>query len=161
METVLEPGGTGVRLAPGVRGLREAVSQVPGAEQYEVRAFAKTGTPRVELRVDGNRLDREGSVLVMGILITPPESGAAASRRIPDFVSACPATPDLRDRILSVPPASSMDGSIAVTMAVYLDDLDPEGRDGRATQLGAQLVEAAVPYLVKRVTEAVAGSSNP
>lgn len=156
METVLEPGGTAVRLGPAVQRLRAAVRSVPGAEGYEVRAFAKTGTPRVEIRRGQSVEEREGSVLVLGLLIVPPEGGEAASRRVSDFVSACPVRPGLRERILGVPPTGLLtpNRSLGFSVAVYLDDLDPEG-DARAVELGTRLVDTLVPHVRRELAETV------
>ncbi len=153
MERVLEPGGTAARLGPAAVRLAERIAAVDGSEGYEVRFFAKTGTPAVSpagAPTDG----REGSVLILGILILPPGAEEAA-RRDDEWVSACALDPGLRRRILSVPAAPWLDPerALAVTLAVFLDDQDPEGSDRSAAALGVELLDPLGDHLAEALRE--------
>ena len=154
MEMVARPGGTGARLAPALRRLEDAVRALPGASGgYEVYGFAKTGTPAVSVVLGDGMAEREGSVLVLGLLVVPGDAGRAASRRSGDWISACPVAPELRAGILGVPPAHLLDedGGMGVSVAVYLDDLDPERREASASALAVELMEPLTAYLAKRL----------
>ena len=146
MEMVARPGGTGARLEDAVRAL-------PGAGGYEVYGFANTGTPAVSVVLGDGMAEREGSVLVLGLLVVPGDAGRAASRRSGDWISACPVAPELRAGILGVPPAHLLDedGGMGVSVAVYLDDLDPARREASASALAVELMEPLTAYLAKRL----------
>ena len=150
MELVVGPGGTGARLGPGIARLERRLAEVVGDEEYEVRVFAKTGTPTVVPEA-GDREAREGSVLVLGVLVLPPESAGAASMREREWVSACPVDPDLRNGILSVPPATLLDpaDALGLTVAVFLDDQEADGSDASAATLGAELLDPLGDYLAE------------
>lgn len=153
MEMVARPGGTGARLAPALRRLEDRIRELPGAAGYEVYGFAKTGTPAVSVVLGDGMAEREGSVLVLGLLLVPREVGRAASRRRRDWISACPVAPELRAGILGVPPARLLgeDRGFGVSIAVYLDDLDPERRETSASALAVELMEPLTAYLAKRL----------
>ena len=153
MEMVALPGGTGARLAPALRRLEDRVRELPGAGGYDVYGFAKTGTPAVSVVLGDGMAEREGSVLVLGLLVVPRESGRAASRRTTDWISACPVAPELRAGILGVPPPHLLerDRGVGVSIAVYLDDLDPDRREASASALAVELMEPLTAYLAKRL----------
>ncbi len=153
MEMVARPGGTGARLAPALRRLEDSVGELPGAAGYEVYGFAKTGTPAVSVVLGDGMAEREGSVLVLGLMVVPGEVGRAASRRNADWISACPVAPALRAGILGVPPAHLLEGDrgVGVSIAVYLDDLDPDRREASAGALAVELMEPLTAYLAKRL----------
>ena len=153
MEMVARPGGTGAPLAPALRRLEDAVRALPGAGGYEVYGFAKTGTPAVSVVLGDGMAQREGSVLVLGLLVVPGDVGRAASRRSVDWISACPVAPEVRAGILGVPPAHLLDeyGGMGVSVAVYLDDLDPARREASASALAVELMEPLTAYLAKRL----------
>ena len=150
MELVTAPGGTGARLAPAIAGLERRLSDVVADDDYEVRVFAKTGTPTVSPEGPG-RQAREGSVLILGVLVVPPEAGAARSMREREWVSACPLDSGLSDGILSVPPVDLLDPSeaLGLTLAVFLDDQDADGSDLPAAALGGELLEPLGDYLAE------------
>lgn len=150
MQRVLEPGGTAQRLGNAVDTQRRRILSGPAGDAgYELLAFAKTGTPAVVVPGPMGSLEREGSVLILGVVLVPPEAGGAASRGHGDWITACPIDPTLRERILSIPPAETLaeSGALGFTMAVYLDDVDPEGEDGVAAALAAQLLEPLGDHL--------------
>jgi len=153
MEMVARPGGTGARLAPALRRLEDRVRELPGAAGYEVYGFAKTGTPAVSVVLRDGMAEREGSVLVLGLLVVPAQVGRAASRRSGDWISACPVAPELRAGILGVPPTHllNQDQGVGVSVAVYLDDLNPERREASASALAVELMEPLTAYLAKRL----------
>ena len=158
MERVVGPGGTAVRLAPAARRLESVLRSVPGAEDHDVYVFAKTGTPAVSVPLRDGPLIREGSVLVLGVLVVPPEAGRRASRRQPEWISACPLAPDLRAGVLGVPPVDFLgDGSgpgaapMGFSVAFFLDDLDPRGGDASATELAADFLEPLANYAAQRL----------
>ena len=153
MELVTQPGGTGARLAPILRRLEDAVRAIPGAGEYEVYGFAKTGTPAVAVPLPAGLSERQGSVLVLGILVVPPEAGRAASRRNHNWISACRVAPDLHAAILGVPPAHLLDddAGLGVSVAVFLDDLDPEAQEASASRVAVDLMEPLTAYLTKRL----------
>lgn len=153
MEMVARPGGTGARLAPAIRRLEDRVGEVPGAAGYEVYGFAKTGTPAVSVVLGDGMAEREGSVLVLGLLVVPGEAGRAASRRTTDWISACPVAPELAAGILGVPPPHLLeeDRGVGVSIAVYLDDLDPDRREASASGFAVDLLEPLTAYLAKRL----------
>ncbi|MDE2763181.1 MAG: hypothetical protein OXQ94_07195 [Gemmatimonadota bacterium] len=153
MEMVARPGGTGARLAPALRRLEDRVGELPGAAGYEVYGFAKTGTPAASVVLGDGMAEREGSVVLLGLLVVPGEAGRAASRRNADWISACPVAPELRAGILGVPPAHLLnhDQGVGVSIAVYLDDLDPDRREASASALAVELMEPLTAYLAKRL----------
>lgn len=161
MELVARPGGTAARLAPAVQRLQEAVRDtvrtVRGAEEaeeWEVRVFAKTGTPGVPVPLPDGLANREGSVLVLGVLVVPPEANGTASQMRGDWISACPLSPGLEAAILGVPPADFLEGERDRVMgfgaAYYLDDTDPEG-ETPASQLAVDLMEPLEAYIAQRL----------
>ncbi|NNM32260.1 MAG: hypothetical protein HKO53_04315 [Gemmatimonadetes bacterium] len=152
MELVVAPGGTGARLAPAIARLESRLAQVVGNDGYEVRAFAKTGTPTVTPGGGGSEA-REGSVLVLGVLVVPPDAGASASRDERERVSACPLDPDLREGILSVPPVELLDPSraLGLTVAVFLNDQEADGTDPSAAALGVDLLGPLADYLAEEL----------
>ena len=68
----------------------------------------------------------------------------------PEWISACP-TSDLRAGVLSIPPARTLDAdaSLALSVAVFLDDLDPDGGDGSATALATDLMGPLTDYVTQ------------
>lgn len=159
MEQVAGPGGTAVRLAPAERQFESAVRSVPGAHDYEVYLFAKTGTPAVPAPLGDAATLREGSVLVLGVLVVPPEAGRQASRRHGDWFSACPLAPALRAGVLGVPPAHLLEtatgnygpAALGFSAAFFLDDLNPRDNEPSAVALASDLLEPLAGYAVQRL----------
>ncbi len=159
MELVARPGGTAARLASAVRRFESAVRSVPGAEDYEVFVFAKTGTPAVSVPLRAGPVVREGSALVLGVLVVPPEAGRSASRRHGAWISACPTAPGLRAGVLGVPPVHLLDDggtevggtTLGFAAAFFLDDLNPLGGEASATALATDLLEPLAGYAKQRL----------
>ena len=153
MELVTRQGGTASNLGPTLEALRNTVRTRPGLEEYEGYGFAKTGTPDVVVE----REEREGSVLVMGVLVVPRKAGPEASRRHNEvWFSNCP-DQQLRNGVLGVPPVDLLGDvlengeGVGVTMAVYLDDLDPDGDEPSARDVAFDLMEPLGAYLAERL----------
>ncbi|HSR42751.1 MAG TPA: hypothetical protein VLL48_11280, partial [Longimicrobiales bacterium] len=157
MELVARPGGTAGRLSPAVEGLRSRLRSVDGAVRWELYAFAKTGTPAVEVFAGGERLDRQGGVLTLTLLAVPADIGRRAAASVDAWVSACSLDPGLRRGILEVPPVEALDPerAVALSMAVYLDDLDPGEGSGSAVDLALEVVDDLGDHLVREVRRRV------
>lgn len=99
------------------------------------------------------RLARQGGVLLLGILAVPRERGRSAVANRDEWVSACPLEPGLRSAILDVPPADAIDPaeSVAMTVAIYLDDLAPGEGAGLAVRLAERVLEEIGSYVVAEV----------
>lgn len=99
------------------------------------------------------RVDRQGSVLLLGLLAVPPDIGRSASAAVEDWVSACVLDPGLRRRILAIPPSETLDGDRAVglTVAVYLDDLAAGEGTGAAVALADQALGPVSDHLLREV----------
>ena len=165
MEQVAGPGGTAARIAPAVRRFESAIRSMPGAEDHDVYVFAKTGTPAVSVPLRDRTATREGSVLVLGVLVVPPKAGRHASRLHRDWISACPVAPALEAGVLGVPPthllqsggperngaAPGADATLGFAAAFFLDDLDPRGGDLPATALAVDLLEPLAEYAAQRL----------
>lgn len=158
MELVAAPGGTGARLVSAIAALERRVARVLENYAYEVRVFAKTGTPTLSSG-EGGRPAREGSVLILGVLVVPADAGAAASMDEREWVSACPLTPDLRAGILSVPPVDLLDPdeALGITLAVFLDDQEVDGSDPSAAALGVELLAPLADYLAEALQAKLRG----
>ncbi len=103
-------------------------------------------------------IKRRGAVLILGVLAVPRSEGRTASRRIPDWISACALNPGLRDRILAIPPGDRLDPSSAVALStvVFIDDLrdisdTPATTSRRAVTLMGELFPALEEYLLREV----------
>ncbi len=159
MELVVGPEGTARRLGPLARALEEELRATPGAEGYELRVFAKTGTPATAAPTGARRAGRQGSVLVLGLLAVPEAAGRRASRRHPEWISACAASPELRDGVLGVPPVRLLNGdgalggprAFALSVAVYVDDLDPDAPGASATAVAEDLMGPIGEHLTQRI----------
>lgn len=165
MEQVAGPGGTAARIVPAVRRFESAIRSVPGAEDHDVYVFAKTGTPAVSVPLRDRTATREGSVLVLGVLVVPPEAGRRASRLHRDWFSACPVASALEAGVLGVPPTRLLESAtpgqngtspgagptLGFSAAFFLDDLNPRGGDLPATALAADLLEPLAGYAAQRL----------
>ncbi|MGH7507618.1 MAG: hypothetical protein ACRELX_18340, partial [Longimicrobiales bacterium] len=117
------------------------------------------GNGRLHVRATTDlRVSRQGGVLLLGILAVPRDQGRDASTRYADWVSACALDPDLRRRILEIPPADRLDPqrAVALSMAVYLDDLAFGQGSGFAVELAAGVLGDIGDYLEREVRLRVA-----
>ncbi|HZD06325.1 MAG TPA: hypothetical protein VE173_15550, partial [Longimicrobiales bacterium] len=159
MELVARPGGTAGRLDAVLAGIRGRLREAGGRTPYELYAFAKTGTPAVETfssgAAGGDRLgvDRQGGVLLLGLLAVPGDEGRRRAAALEAWISACPLQPDLRRSILEVPPRDLLDPdrAVALSVAVYLDDLDPGQGSGSAVDLALRSLDELAEYMVREV----------
>jgi hypothetical protein len=110
-------------------------------------------TPAADLRVS-----RQGGVLLLGLLAVPRATGRATAARTSDWISACPLDPTLRDRILQVPPADALDPAraVALSVAIYLDDLAVGQGGGFAVELAEAALDDLGDYLEREVRRKVA-----
>lgn len=158
MELVARPGGTAGGLAPALERVRARLRDVGDASPWELYAFAKTGTPAVEVFVPGDRREaRQGAVLVLSLLAVPAERGRGRAAGMDAWVSACPLDPGLRRGILEVPPGDLLDPdrAVALSVAIYLDDLDPDEGSGSAVELALRTVDDLGDYLLREVRRRV------
>jgi len=104
------------------------------------------------------RVDRQGGVLVLGLLAVPKDQGRQASAALDAWVSACP-DPELRRRILEVPPAERLDPSrsVGVSVAIYLDDLPPGEGSGSAVELATRVLDELGVYVEDEVRRRAVG----
>lgn len=154
MERVASPGGTAARLEGSVRALERRLAALDEARPYDLYVTAKTGTPTVERFAGGSEPEtRRGSVLVVGILAVPRNRGREGTWEDDEHVSACVLDPSLEAGIRQVPPAASLDPSrdVAMTVAVYLDDLAPDEVNGAATSLMAEAFAPVSDYVAQEV----------
>jgi hypothetical protein len=124
--------------------------------------FARDGGLRVRSRADV-RVDRQGAVLVLSLLAVPPDQGrGAAAARGGDFISACVLDSGLRRRILQVPPADLLDPerAVALSVAIYLDDLSPGQGSGSAVELAGQIMDDIGEYMEREVRRKVGHSGG-
>jgi hypothetical protein len=144
VEDVLEP------MEADPEGYREARDgRLPAHPLY----FARDGGLRVRQRAD-LRVDRQGGLLVLSVLAVPPDQGrGVAAARGRDFISACVLDPGLRRRILEVPPADLLDPerAVALSVAIYLDDLSPGQGAGSAVELAGRVMDDIGDYLEREV----------
>lgn len=157
LELVAQPGGTAGRLSRALDALEQRVAAATPGQRWELYAFAKTGTPAVELIQQGRRMNRQGGVVVLGLLAVPAERGRAAAARVRDWISACRLPDALERSIFEVPRADMIaEDAVALSIALYADDL-PEGQ---GASVAVTLAERALPdigdYMVQRVREAAA-----
>lgn len=127
--------------------------EIPGMGRPEHPLyFDLQGQLRLNLR-PGRETVRQGGVLILGLMAVPAARGRAASRRVADSVSQCRLAPELHDRILEVPPVTSIDAdrSVVVTVAVYVDDLNV----GDGSDIAVDLTRTVFPVLADYVTAQV------
>jgi hypothetical protein len=100
------------------------------------------------------RVSRQGGVLLLGLLAVPRETGRLAAARHDAWISACPLDPTLRDRILQVPPADLLDPSraVALSIAIYIDDLPVGEGSNQAIALARDLIEPLIAYIEKSLS---------
>jgi hypothetical protein len=99
------------------------------------------------------RVSRQGGVLILGLLAVPHDEGRATSSRSGDWISACTLDPTLRQRILEVPPAETLapERAVALSVAIYLDDLAVGQGSGFAVELAQSALEDLGDYLEREV----------
>jgi hypothetical protein len=99
------------------------------------------------------RVDRQGGVLILGLLAAPADQGRDRAAAVDDWVSACSLDPGLRRGILEVPPAALLDPerAVALSVAVYLDDLAPGEGSGFAVDLALEVMDDLGDYLEREV----------
>jgi hypothetical protein len=104
------------------------------------------------------RVSRQGGVLILGFLAVPAQVTIDAGRR-DDWISACSLDPGLRTRILRVPPADLLDpaSAVAISVAVYVDDLPVGQGSGLAIDLARTVVAPVTDYIEKEIRRKVAG----
>ena len=153
MELVARPGGTAARLFPGVRRLERRLAELDPDRPYDLFVTAKTGTPAVEIHGQSGGIEsRRGSVLVVGLLAVPADRGRQAWSDHPARVSACTLDSSLERAIREVPPAETLDPEqdVAITVAIYLDDLGDED-DASAARLMEQALASLSDYVLEEV----------
>jgi hypothetical protein len=108
------------------------------------------------------RVSRQGGVLLLGLLAVPRDAGRAAAARATDWISACPLDPELRTRILEVPPAELLDADRAVglSVAVYLDDLAVGQGSGFAVDLALAAFDDLGDYMEREVRRKAAAAGG-
>jgi hypothetical protein len=136
--------------------------------------------PRTALYLDGAGIlrvadenapsNREGGMLVFGLLAVPGDIGRAAAAQRQDWFSACPPPDSLARRIREVPPVGLIDSrrAVGITVAVYVDDL-PESRNSAGSRVAVELLGRSFPVLEEMVVRdwtrknggAIAGSFRP
>lgn len=96
---------------------------------------------------------RQGGVLTLAVLAAPRAQGRDAAAATADWIAACPLDPGLRRGILEVPPAAMLDPerAVAVTAAVYLDDLAPGEGSGRAVDLALRIMDDLAEHVEKEI----------
>jgi hypothetical protein len=104
------------------------------------------------------RVSRQGGVLILGFLAVPAQVTIDAGRR-DDWISACSLDPGLRTRILRVPPADLLDpaSAVAISVAVYVDDLPVGQGSGQAIDLARTVITPVTDYIEKEIRRKVAG----
>lgn len=110
----------------------------PDASVAHPVTLTPAGRPVVPLRNDALE-DREGGVLLLGLLAVPEGSGRERAARVRDWITACPDLDEvLRRGILEIPPVELLDPeeSVALTAAFFADDLPPEGSVGSQVAVG-------------------------
>lgn len=98
---------------------------------------------------------RQGGVLVLGIVAVPRVRGRTAAAGQADWVSACTLDPQLRSRILQVPRPEGLDQerTVALSIAIYVDDLDIGQGGGKAVELAIAAFPDLQTYLLSQVRE--------
>jgi len=174
---VLRPGvETAVRRDHGERTLRWLLDDVLAPMREDPQAFtARPADPapahplyfdaggRLHARAAADlRISRQGGVLILGVLAVPRDQGRDASSRYTDWISACSLDPDLRQRILEIPPAERLDADLAValSMAIYLDDLAFGQGSGFAVDLAAGALDGIGEYLEREIRSRVARNGS-
>jgi len=100
---------------------------------------------------------RQGGVLILGLLAVPSDQGRSRAASMDAWVSACPLDPDLRRGILEVPPRGLLDPqrAVALSVAIYLDDLDPGQGSGSAVDLALRALNGVGDLMVREVERKV------
>jgi hypothetical protein len=108
------------------------------------------------------RVTRQGGVLILGLLAVPHDAGRAAAARRADWIAACPVDPDLRRSILEVPPPDLLDPdrAVALSAAIFVDDLPVGQGSGQAIDVARQLTGALGAYLEKEIRKKTARLST-
>jgi hypothetical protein len=142
------------------REVRAPIEADPGF----FRALSDREAPAHPLYLVGNALrlnrrkDREvvrqGGVLVLGIAAVPRVRGGLAAGQ-GDWVSACALDPSLRSRILRVPRPEAIDlkRTVALSVAIYVDDLDIGSGGGMAVDLAAAAFPDLQTYLLEELRD--------
>jgi hypothetical protein len=170
-----------VPTSAGARMLADAARNTPRVHRWferEVRAPLEANPEYFHARSDedapphplylaGNglrlnrRKDREvlrqGGVLVLGLMVVPRARGRAAAAGQVDWVSACSLDPALRSRILQVPRPEALDPgpTVALSVAIFVDDLDIGQGSGKAVELAAAAFPELQTYVLSQVRERV------
>lgn len=143
---------------------REVRAPLEAAPDY-FRARSDDAAPPHPLYLVGDNLrlnrrnDREvvrqGGVLVFGIMAVPRVRGRAAAAGQADWVSACTLDPSLRSRILQVPRPEALDveRTVALSVAIFVDDLDIGQGSGKAVELAAAAFPELQTYVLSQVRE--------
>lgn len=109
-----------------------------------------------ELRLNRRRdaeVVRQGGVLLLGLMAVPRAGGRAAAEAHGDWVSACTLNSSLRSRILQVPRPEQLapERAVALSAAVFVDDLDIGQGSGMAVDLAGAAFADLQTYLLREV----------
>jgi cell division protein FtsI/penicillin-binding protein 2 len=128
--------------------------------------------PRHPLYIVGDRLYlnvmqdveimRQGGVLILGFLAVPRGEGRTSTDPAAAAISVCRLDPGLRGRILSVPASRGMDPnrSVALSVAIYVDDLAIGVTSAKAVELANQLMPELSRYFLLQARIQVQGGTN-
>jgi hypothetical protein len=108
------------------------------------------------------RVSRQGGVLILGLLAVPQADGRSTAVRSSEWITACSLDPTLRQRILEVPPADMLqpDEAVALSIAIYLDDLAVGQGSGFAVELAQRALDDLGDYLEREVRRKAALASG-
>ncbi|HUH13204.1 MAG TPA: hypothetical protein VMK65_08845, partial [Longimicrobiales bacterium] len=108
------------------------------------------------------RVDRQGGMLLVGLLAVPREAGRGAAVEAEDWVSACLVAPGLRSAILQVPPPELLDPAqaVALTAAIYLDDLAVGQGGGLAVRVAEGVMRDLAVYVEAEVERRRTGAGR-
>jgi hypothetical protein len=103
------------------------------------------GRGRLQVANSGDGIDQNGAALLLGILVVPRHQGRLASEQDPSVASVCYTSDELRRRIQQIPPTAFLDQerAVALTMALYIDDLPK----GNTSQHAVRLMEQMFPSI--------------
>lgn len=116
--------------------------------------------PRHPLYLVGDRLSlnvmqdlevmRQGGVLILGLLAVPRGEGRTSTDPAANAISVCTLDPGLRGRILSIPASRGLDPgrSVALSVAIHVDDLDIGVTSAKAVELANQLMPELTRYFL-------------
>ncbi|MGH7552161.1 MAG: hypothetical protein ACREMQ_03945, partial [Longimicrobiales bacterium] len=123
--------------------------------------FDQRGRLRVRVLPD-LRVSQHGGVLLLGFIAVPRATTDEAVRR-GDWITACTIDPDLRNRILRVPPADLLDPatSVALSVAIFVDDLPLDQGSDQAVNLASDIIEPVAAYLEKQIRKTIARGGLP